>query len=320
MKICIGTITRNRPKLLSALLVSYAKMHLPMGAHLTFVIIENNDRATVHDVVDAARSALTPWPIYYNTEPKIGIPFARNRVLDEALRIGADYLTFVDDDETVSPNWLLALTKKIEQGPYDLVGGAVFIPSLPAGARGLQRVIGRGMRTRNERLAEKLHRRSSRMGPNTVNVSTCNWIGRLSFFRRTRLRFDEAIGQGSGSDRQLYKDLVRLGGTTSFTKEAYVCDTIPLSRLTLGYQLQRGRDQKGFHYSHANRREYLSSTRLFAKAIGRLPRIALAIIALPITGGTSIVEAARLTGDMLGFLDAARGHARRGHYETATGE
>ena len=196
----------------------------------------------------------------------------------------------------------------------------MLIAHLPEGARGLESIIGRGLQRRNQHLSEKLDRRSARGGPNKVNVSTCNWLGRLSFFRRTNLRFDEEIGRGSGSDRKLYKDLVGLGGTSSWTKKAHVFDSAPLSRLTLAYQFSRGRDQQSFRYSYANRPERLSSARLFAKALGRLPRLVLAIIAVPITGGTSIVHAARLTGNIFGFLDAARGRAPRSHYETVTGE
>lgn len=57
--ICISTITRNRPFMLQNLLHSYAAMDVPHGADLHFLIVENNEIATLHDVIAQFR-ALVP--------------------------------------------------------------------------------------------------------------------------------------------------------------------------------------------------------------------------------------------------------------------
>lgn len=317
MKICVGVVTRNRPAMLAELLETFASMRKPDAVDVHFVVVENNEVLTVASVIDGVRARLEPWSVTVAIETRRGIPFARNAVLDIALNSGADYLTFVDDDERVDPNWLVKLFERCVAGPFDLVGGAVLIDRMPSGCTWAQRMIWRGLQERNQHVAAKLARRATMQGPNSVNVSTANWIGRLDFFRQSGLRFDESIGVGSGSDRRLYKDCVKLGGKTSWTGEAIVYDTVPLSRLTLRYQFQRGRDHTAFLFAGGGQRA--SRGALLGKAVARLSRVVYYGVLVPFTGGRSIVMAARMAGDMAGFLDAYRG-IFGAHYDTVTGQ
>jgi glycosyltransferase involved in cell wall biosynthesis len=317
MKICIGVVTRNRPAMLAELLDTFASMHKPDNAEIHFIVVENNDVLTVGGVVDAVRAKLQPSAVTVAVETQRGIPFARNAVLDIALNSGADYLTFVDDDERVDQNWLIKLLERCVSGPFDLVGGAVLIDRMPSGSTWGQRMIWRGLQERNQHVAVKLAHRAATRGPNSVNVSTANWMGRLEFFRQSGLRFDEAIGVGSGSDRRLYKDCVKLGGKTSWTGQAVVYDTVPLSRLSLQYQFQRGRDHTAFLFAGGQQRA--SRRALIGKAAARFPRVLYYGLLAPFTGGRSIVMAARMAGDMMGFLDAYRG-VFGSHYDTVTGQ
>ena len=107
--ICVGTITRNRPLMLKNLFESYARMQVPAGTSIRFVVVENNDQPTLSDVVETFRKRLPQSTVQYEVEPRLGIAFARNRVLDCALDAGDDLLTFADDDETVEPDWLVQL-------------------------------------------------------------------------------------------------------------------------------------------------------------------------------------------------------------------
>jgi len=317
MRICIGVVTRNRPTMLAELLDTFASMHKPEDAEIHFIVVENNEVLTVDGVVDAMRAKLQPSTVTLAVETHRGIPFARNAVLDIALSSGADYLTFVDDDERVDQNWLIKLLECCVSGPFDLVGGAVLIDRVPSGSTWGQRIIWRGLQERNQHVALKLAYRASTRGPNSVNVSTANWIGRLDFFRQVGLRFDETIGVGSGSDRRLYKDCVKLGAKTSWTGEAVVYDTVPLSRLSLQYQFRRGRDHTAFLFSGGQQRA--SRSALLGKAAARLVRVLYYGLLVPFTSGRSVVMAARMAGDMMGFLDAYRGVFGT-HYDTVTGQ
>ncbi|MDH6266942.1 glycosyltransferase involved in cell wall biosynthesis [Rhizobium sp. SG_E_25_P2] len=319
MKICIGTITRNRPDMLRALLASYGRMRMPDGVEIIYAIAENNPEVTIHAVVEEMRPALGGHRLLVEAEPRRGIPFARNHVLDMALAEGADYLTFVDDDEQVDADWLVNLLRMAREGDYDLVGAPVLIRDMPAGACGLAAILWRGMVRRNAHVAKKARRRFAKKGPNSINVSTANWLGRLDFFRRTGLRFDDGIGQGSGSDRRLYKDLVAKGGKAGWTIDAPVYDTVPLSRLTLSYQFKRGREHTAYLFADSDRTGSMPRIMLLAKALGRIPRILASLVAIPFTGGESLLMASRLAGDMVGFIDAYRG-VFGSHYANVTGQ
>jgi glycosyltransferase involved in cell wall biosynthesis len=320
MNICIGTITRNRPDMLLRLLTSYSRMRIPDGTNIFYIVVENNAEITVADVVERALPAACGRDeVVVEAEPQQGIPFARNRVLEIALERGADFLTFVDDDEQVDPDWLVNLVKVAQEGRYDLVGGPVLIREMPSGAKGLARALWKGMQDRNQHVADKAAYRFGNKGPNSINISTANWLGRLDFFRLTGLRFDEGIGQGSGSDRRLYKDLVAKGGVSGWTISAPVYDTVPLARLTLGYQFRRGRDHTAYLFADPNRNGKLKRRSLLFKAAGRLPRIALSVLALPFARGQSMLMIARLSGDLVGFIDAYRG-VHGTHYANVTGE
>ncbi|MCG2916473.1 hypothetical protein, partial [Escherichia coli] len=61
--ICISTITRNRPFMLQNLLQSYAAMGVPRDVGLHFLIVENNEKATLHDVIAHFRALVPQWTV-----------------------------------------------------------------------------------------------------------------------------------------------------------------------------------------------------------------------------------------------------------------
>ncbi|MBP0575833.1 hypothetical protein J8J27_34450, partial [Mycobacterium tuberculosis] len=73
----------------------------------------------------------------------------------------------------------------------------------------------------------------------------------------------------------------------------------------------------GFLYS-SQPRDVPNGVNLLAKALGRLPRMAFALLRLPFAPGESLIALARLNGEMVGFFDAMRG-LNRHHYENVTG-
>ena len=101
-KIGIGLITRRRPEMLSQALGAFLQMDVPEDAALTFIIVENDETPRCKSVIDEF-AAQTSWPVRYDLEPQRGMPYARNRVLDMATAEGCVFLTFVDDDNLVTP-------------------------------------------------------------------------------------------------------------------------------------------------------------------------------------------------------------------------
>jgi GT2 family glycosyltransferase len=71
------------------------------------------------------RDAPRPWRASACAEPRIGIPFARNRAVEAAVARGADALVFLDDDQTVPPDWLATLLEVQAETGADAVQSAL---------------------------------------------------------------------------------------------------------------------------------------------------------------------------------------------------
>lgn len=225
------------------LLASFTRMSRPDDLTVIFVFAENAQHVSVEKTVADLQNR-TGCPCEILAEPRLGIPFARNRVLDRALMLGADYLAFVDDDETVEPGWLDALWRGFKNSGYQLATGPVRpVYDCPQQLGPLEKRLLQGVQGWEERTRCKNLRNMARNETFRFGAATSNWICDLSFLRKTGLRFDESIGLGGGSDTAFWRDQLALGGRNCWIDDALVCEDVPRSRLTVRYQFRRGRDQ-----------------------------------------------------------------------------
>ena len=112
LTICIATY--RRPQGLRALLDSLNAMSFDASlASLSIIVVENCPDAPAEASLGDV-SKLSRWPLRYVTEHNRGIVAARNRALDE---VGerADLIAFLDDDETVSEDWLNAMLTTLHE-------------------------------------------------------------------------------------------------------------------------------------------------------------------------------------------------------------
>jgi succinoglycan biosynthesis protein ExoM len=125
----VGVCTAGRPQLLAKCLASLVLQRAPRGYEFRFLVVDNDYEPKAHHMVDAA-SVHSRHAIDYVHEVRRGISFARNRVLEEALAAGADWIGFIDDDETAPPNWLIRMLAAARRYQADVLQGPV-IPVLP---------------------------------------------------------------------------------------------------------------------------------------------------------------------------------------------
>ena len=100
--VCAGVCTIQRPEMLAKCLRSLAAQKNLDGLDFKILVVDNDATPSSAHVVKAVSSSC-PFPIHYYHEPKRGIPMARNRVLESASAIGADWLAFLDDDQRAFP-------------------------------------------------------------------------------------------------------------------------------------------------------------------------------------------------------------------------
>ncbi|SDF18544.1 glycosyltransferase [Limimaricola pyoseonensis] len=221
--ITICACTYRRPKGLTALLRSCRALRTRPDFDLRFVVLDNDDTPSAREVV-ARETRDFPWPCRYLHAPEPGIPVVRNRALEAAGETG--FIVFVDDDETVTPDWLLALWDT------QRATGATFV-------QGPVRMLVHDARDewwlstlffRQRRFADRAKRQES---------WTNNVIVDLDFVARTGCRFEERLRYDGGTDTLFFQDIVRHGGRGAYAAEAWVCELQPKSRLTWRWAVNR---------------------------------------------------------------------------------
>jgi len=108
MKIAVCVCTCNRPQQLDRLLDVLAAMKAADNCEVFIQIVDNAPDGKAQSVWELHGSSL-PIPICFAEEQQRGISFARNRAVSEALGHGADFVSFIDDDDTPHADWLTSL-------------------------------------------------------------------------------------------------------------------------------------------------------------------------------------------------------------------
>ncbi len=120
--ICIATF--KRPLSLERLLESISRLKFEkiVDLGLQVVVVDNDVSGSARDIIRKWRKKM-PWPLIFDIEPRRGIPFARNRLVE--LAVDTDFIAFVDDDEVVHDDWLEELLVVQDCYQADIVHGPV---------------------------------------------------------------------------------------------------------------------------------------------------------------------------------------------------
>lgn len=316
--VCVTT--RNRPRMLGELLRSLRDLTIPGGVTCRVVVVENDDTPKCEETVNVLRDCDRFDRIVHVLEPEPGIPIARNRALDEAVALDADIILFVDDDEVVAKDWLVALVRRYRESALMLIGGPVLcrFEDAPANAweRGLQRGIEHryGIKRRHQEEAVRKGREDR------ITILTNNWLADRALIVDHGIRFDPALRMTGGSDTRLFRDVKAKGLATGWCKEALVTETVPADRISIGYQYRRAVEQSrqsiGERVVRVGRAGAL--VRMLPIAIARTCHAAGLAIALPFLGSRVAVPMVRSAGWVVGVASGLAGWRSR-LYERTTG-
>ncbi|MEL7278414.1 MAG: glycosyltransferase [Pseudomonadota bacterium] len=226
MHLVITLCTRQRPDLFFNCLRSILAAPRPDGLEVSVVVVENEATPSLQEQVErfAAEAAI---PIHYASEPELGIPFARNRCVEMALELGADWIAFIDDDEELSEAWFEVADREMRTnsatvitGPYDKV--------LPAP---WPTWLGDSSKKEAERIS----------GEVITTAATNNTLARRHVFTADGLglRFDESLRFTGGSDVELFWRVTTAGEEVVWIKDLRVFEHWPAKRLTMKWHLNR---------------------------------------------------------------------------------
>lgn len=320
LRVAVCVTTRNRERMLGALLDSFAAMALPEDAETVFVIVENNEAATMDRPVAAFRAQMPETRVLYEVETDLGIPLARNAACRIAVREAADLVLFVDDDEFVDAGWLTQIVQCYRETAAMLIGG----PVMPVEERGSASLwsgmIRKGIEHRYREKSERALARHREGSPERITIVTNNWLADARIFTEHDIWFDVSLRHTGGSDTQFCRDVRRAGLSTAWCPEAIVYETIPGERATFGYQYRRAMEQSRTSLSAKLRDKGTARAALEAAPVVVLRALSMLGVALslPVTRGPGLIRLARGTGWTMGRITGIMG-ARSTLYTKTTG-
>lgn len=215
--VCVCTFRREH---LAETLKSIAANAGPM-VNLRVIVADNDTVPSAQKLTEAfAREA--GFPVRYLHAPATNISLARNACLDAA---SAEFVAFVDDDETVDPGWLEALLQTAKTTSADVVLGpvaAVYGPGAPDWMR-----------------EGDFH---STLPAYVGDVIQTGYAGNVLLRRRqpfSSLRFDLSLGSSGGEDTEYFYRLYDLGGRISFAPGAVAHEPVSAGRVSLEWLMRR---------------------------------------------------------------------------------
>tara|TARA_R110000850_G_scaffold162432_3_gene287296 strand:+ start:1118 stop:2053 length:936 start_codon:yes stop_codon:yes gene_type:complete len=242
----IGICTRERPKMLEALLESLCVSIARAGVDVAIILVENGPPGGAKTVADGFADRLN---IAFSNEERLGLVYARNAVVRQFLAGPHDWIALVDDDETVAPDWLATLLKARADFPdTDMFVGPTFRIYDASAPR-----ILREMRQKRYRYGQK------KFGSGTNNC----FMHRRNFDDGEKLHlFDLAYNLSGGEDYDLFRRIKARGLVCRYIMAARTYEAVPDSRQSLKFQLSKWR-----HQSHCRGRVYIG---LHGEIAGRL--------------------------------------------------
>lgn len=311
----IGGATYRRPagleRLLGSLLSqSWDRIRTP---RITVIVVENDDAGITREL--CAEPRWRSLDLRYAVEPSPGIAFARNRCLDMALALAADWFAFIDDDEVPAPTWLEELMLEQARSRVSVVAGRV-LPAYrmqPPGwiARGRFHEYGASVdRPVWRRAVASLLRPGAasadlESGTALSGAATNNVLFSADLVRAGGLRFDETLAPfGYGEDSLFFLKAAAAGYRISWSREAMVHHRILQDRVSLGWLL-RSAFQTGVCSALIASR-LGAGTKLFAKGIAKIAGNGILLPLAPLRGrhvtALALMELARGTGAIAGAL------------------
>lgn len=238
ISVCVRTY--KRPDGLRKLLQGLAaQKHLETPFEI--IIVDNDASGSGREIVEQEQKNMPGIPITYDIEPAKNMAKVANRVTKSAK---GKWIACIDDDEIPDPEWLIHYHTTLKKYDADGVFGPV-IPLLPEKTAGW--IYSGGFFNRSR------HKTGTPVPRGEVRIG--NVFFKASLIMDKEEPFDTSFGMATEGDSRFFTGLLNEGARFVWCDEAIVHETVPPSRTTLRWLLQRyfrgGQnytlDQKYFH-------------------------------------------------------------------------
>lgn len=215
--VCVCTFRRES---VSDLIASLAAMALPSGVAIRVIVADNDETPTAQARVNTAFAQHGLDGVYLHA-PARNISIARNACLEA---VTSPVLAFVDDDETVRPDWLARLLARQSETDAAVVFGrvaAVYPKDAPAWLAG----------------ADLHSTQAVVQGGKIEGGYTCNVLMRRDAIGEAR--FNPAFGRSGGEDTTFFTELQRSGVEMVYAADAVVEEPVTPARSSLKWLTTR---------------------------------------------------------------------------------
>jgi glycosyltransferase involved in cell wall biosynthesis len=203
--------------LLRECLTAINTLECPAGYEIISIVVDN-------DVNKSAMTLCSDWPqssarpLLYFVHPERGLSSVRNRLLDEAIKVRAELIAFIDDDEQPDTGWLNRHVENLQKHAADVSTGPV-----------RQLLDGGGMTEGKEKAT----------GSQPRHVSTNNVVFKSLLVTEQALRFDPFFNFIGGEDFDFFERSLKNGNIHVWSHEARVLESIPPERNSMRYLFHR---------------------------------------------------------------------------------
>jgi succinoglycan biosynthesis protein ExoM len=290
INICICTYRRN--KHLASCIKSLCDQVCPNDIRISISVIDNDVQQSAEPIIQESRN-ISPFILHYFCEPRRGIPLARNRALVESLKMHADWIAFIDDDEQAEKNWIHQLYSYICQHSEKTVVHGRVIPVFPPDTP--------------KHIKELCSPNKIRpTGTPKTACATDNVLFPVSLVEPLGLRFDESSPLAGGTDTIFFTQASNNGFQIFECAEAIVYETVFAERLKMKWLLKR-KYRSGITTSWRKQNAGRSSISLIFSSLFKIlmhciVSSLLAVMNLKLQRNKQLLKSARETGILAGTL------------------
>lgn len=235
-RITAAFCTYNRAARLPALVAALRRQACPLPFDI--LVVDNNSSDDTPAVL-ARLAAETGAPLHHVRETTQGIPYARNRALEECLALGSDFMLFMDDDELPGDGLLAAAVDALDREQAQCAGGRVEIVFAPGQRPAWLDDELLGFLAEIDHGAEPFWIEDKRTPLWTANIAY-----RMAVFANDPgLRFDSRYNRqghavGGGEDAVMFRTMVERGLRIRYRPDMVVHHHVEAWRLRRRYFLQ----------------------------------------------------------------------------------
>jgi succinoglycan biosynthesis protein ExoM len=225
--VLIGIPSFRRPEGLRKVLGSLSAQEGVDHVGIAVFVADNDaDRREALDLVKKANPTFR-WPLTCKVIQEPGISAARNAILDQARKSGADFVAMIDDDEVADANWMSELLECQRRYGADIVGGPVDFDFEEQPSSSVRRCGIFDVPSWKEGVVPLLY-------------ASGNLLLRTAILRRAGWpRFDGSFGLTGGEDGEFLRRMRKANARFAWSPTAVARERVPKMRACRDWVLKR---------------------------------------------------------------------------------